>query len=446
MLFQNWFLFSSLKRNLQRTCYNLNDFLKGGDISRYLKEIGAIQEAPFNQHALDARVYRMKTMVEYACEKVPFYRELGIDQFKKLPVVNKGIINGAFDSFISCEYLNAELHEVYTSGSTGIPFKLYQDEHKRKWHTASVLYFMNRTNYQLGNLLFELEVIRGEEVRSDFENFKRSAVQFDISNLSEQSIEELIGVIKKLKGKKNILGFSSGLEAIGDYLESNGIYLNHLNFQGIIANSEKLCDQIRKTLESHFGCPVFSRYSNEELGILAQETKDSGHRFELNWSSFYYEILDLNEDKPVKEGEIGRIVVTDLHNYAMPILRYDTGDLGRFETGLAGRRYLKAVEGRRLDAVYNTQGELIASFVIITLFYPFKKAIKQYQFIQTGVRSYVIKIHPSKVFKGEEKLIALVRKEFGSDALVTIEYVDEIPTLNSGKRRKVVNVYHKECA
>ena len=206
-----------------------------------------------------------------------------------------------------------------------------------------------------------------------------------------------------------------------------------------------MCDQIRRTLESHFGCPVFSRYSNEELGIIAHETKDSGHRFELNWSSFYYEILDLNEDKPVIEGEIGRIVVTDLHNYAMPILRYDTGDLGRFETGFAGRRYLKAVEGRRLDAVYNTQGELIASFVIITLFYSFKKAIKQYQFIQAGVRSYVIKINPSEVFKDEEKLIALVRKEFGSDALVTIEYVDEIPPLNSGKRRKVVNLYHKEC-
>ncbi|MFM1878928.1 MAG: hypothetical protein RLZZ241_1794, partial [Bacteroidota bacterium] len=340
------------------------------------------------------------------------------------------------------EFLNSQLHEVYTSGSTGVPFKLLQDEHKRMWHTASLLYFMEQSNYQLGNLLFELEVIRGAEVRSEFENFKRSTIQFDISNLSDQGISEIIESIKKLKGKKNILGFSSGLEAVGEYMESHAINLNHCNLQGIIANSEKLCENTRKTLEERFGCPVFSRYSNEELGILAHETKHSGKRFELNWSSFYYEILEMHEDIPVQDGEMGRIVVTDLHNHAMPILRYDTGDVGQFEIHNGGRRYLKTVEGRKMDVVYNTKGDLIASFVVITLFYPFKKEVKQYQFIQTGAQSYLIKINPRADFQGEKELIELVKKEFGSDAEVAIEYVSDIPALSSGKRKKVVNLFH----
>ncbi len=51
--------------------------------------------------------------------------------------------------------------------------------------------------------------------------------------------------------------------------------------------------------------------------------------FTINWASFYIEIIDFNEDKPVEQGKLSRIIVTDLYNLATPIIRYDTGDLGR---------------------------------------------------------------------------------------------------------------------
>jgi len=78
------------------------------------------------------------------------------------------------------------------------------------------------------------------------------------------------------------------------------------------------------------------------------------------------EILALNRDQPAEPGEIGRIVVTDLHNRAMPIIRYDTGDVGAFATtsdGAPDPDRLAIVEGRRLDRIYAADGHPVSSFI-----------------------------------------------------------------------------------
>ena len=78
-------------------------------------------------------------------------------------------------------------------------------------------------------------------------------------------------------------------------------------------------------LEKQFGCPVRAWYSNEENGIMGlQNEKDEGYR--IDTETYYYEILKMDSDEPAEPGELGRIVITDLFNYAFPILRYDNGD------------------------------------------------------------------------------------------------------------------------
>jgi phenylacetate-CoA ligase len=97
-----------------------------------------------------------------------------------------------------------------------------------------------------------------------------------------------------------------------------------------------------------------------------------------------------------------------------------------------------------MDVIYDSDGNLISSFVVYTKFYKYYHLLKQYQFIQQSEKDYEVKLNlQGNTFAFEDDLIAIIKSDFGEDSNVTITYVDEIPPLSSGKRRKVVNNYKK---
>jgi len=184
---------------------------------------------------------------------------------------------------------------------------------------------------------------------------------------------------------------------------------------------------------------VLSRYSNNENGILAQEDRNVTSKFIINSASYYIEIFDLNKDIPISPGKSGRIVVTDLHNYAMPLIRYDTGDIGTMQLDDNNMPYLQSIAGRKLDLIYDTKGNIVPSHVSYKLCK--YGDYKQFQLVQYGEKEYLIKLNTDKKVD-ECVMIAEYKEYFGQDASITIEYVDEIPLLSSGKRKEVLNTYH----
>ena len=70
-------------------------------------------------------------------------------------------------------------------------------------------------------------------------------------------------------------------------------------------------------------------------------------------------MFDLNEDKKIGFGQRGRIVITDLYNYATPLIRYDTGDVGIMHLDENNHPYFSQVLGRKLDLIYDTKGNLV---------------------------------------------------------------------------------------
>ncbi|MEC7264998.1 MAG: CoF synthetase, partial [Bacteroidota bacterium] len=209
----------------------------------------------------------------------------------------------------------------------------------------------------------------------------------------------------------------------------------------IISFAEKLKDSEKSRMAKYFNAPVFERYSNQENGIMAQQTLNSPGHYVLNWGSYHFEFLGLDNDFPVKNGELGRVVVTDLFNHAMPMIRYDTGDLAVHGINEEGAIYLTSIEGRRIDQIFDSQGNTISShFLYMILEYG---AIKQFQFIQKGEMEYQVKLNALKAEVDETKIISYCKSRLGNDAVVTFEYVDEIPLLASGKRKKIVNEHKK---
>ena len=126
------------------------------------------------------------------------------------------------------------------------------------------------------------------------------------------------------------------------------------------------------------------------------------------------------------DGEIGRIVVADLYNLAFPMIRYDTGDTGAIIRTKRGLPILVYLSGRKeMDIIYDTNGEPVSPFLLLrTLRY--SQGVKQWQFIQNGQSSYVLRIscdqdnHP---FLYDE--IRELKKTLGENATIEIMYVEQ---------------------
>ncbi len=427
--------------NIREKAYWIFDAAKGNKISTHLEEIKKVQANPFSAAAAEIKEKNVLNLLEHSTSTVPFYKSYSTRKLKDFPVIKKTIVQENFDDFKSEAFDFQSLFKVYTSGSTGVPFQLYHDKNKRNRNTADVLYFLEKTGYSIGNKLYELEVWRDHNLKSPLKNFVQNSVQFDISKLTDIRISQFIEKLSKDSARKNILGFASALESICQYLDTHGKNQDIFNLESIIANSEYLNEYTRKSLKKYFNTAVYSRYSNEELGLLAHQTDTSKDLFELNWASYHIELLDLDEDIPVKQGMPGRLVITDLFNFSMPLIRYDTGDIASFDTGTTNNRYLNVVEGRKMDLIFDTKGNPLSSYLVYTKFYPFYELLNQYQFIQEDNKKYRVKLNVKNNFAEQEVLlIDAIKKDFGEDADVIIDYVDEIPPLSSGKRKKVINL------
>ncbi|MCB0445118.1 MAG: CoF synthetase, partial [Gelidibacter sp.] len=212
------------------------------------------------------------------------------------------------------------------------------------------------------------------------------------------------------------------------------------NLSSIVACSEYLNLETKKIIQDHFKTAVISRYSNAENGIFAQQKPYGSDDFYLNWASYYFEILKFDEDVPAATGELGRVVITDLFNYYMPIIRYDTGDVACQDFNENQIPVFKSIEGRKLDLIYNTKGELISSLTITGFMMKYIEVV-QFQFIQEHQKKYTIKLNTTKSFNDENSLILDVKNVLGADSIIKIEYVEEVPLLDSGKRKIIINNY-----
>ncbi|MFH4967646.1 CoF synthetase [Gaetbulibacter sp. M240] len=439
---------SFILNKIRKKAFNTLDFLSGNNINSHHNEIKSILD-PHSKADLNLKnEVKILQLIDHATNTTEFYKPYG--EFKTLehfPVIKKTIVQENFESFRSKSFLGKDYYKVSTSGSTGVPFFLFQDKNKRKRNTADVIYYYDKVGHQIGNRLYEFEVWRSHNKKSCFKSFLQNVFQFDVSKLTDKRISELFLLLGKDKGQKSFLGFASAYETICQYIEKHNISTPlKFNIQAIIANSEYLNDYTREHMSKFFDAPIYSRYSNEEIGLLAQQTKDSGKDFMINWASYHIELLEFDSNEPVKFGQPGRIVVTDLYNYCMPLIRFDTGDIGVFTKPKKGQLpNFKHIEGRKMDLIYDTTGNLVSSFVVYTKFYKYYKFLKQYQFIQTDEKNYVIKLNLiDDNFEYEDDLIKSVESDFGEDAQIKIEYVHEIPPLSSGKRKKVMSLYIKE--
>ncbi|MCF7568630.1 CoF synthetase [Sabulilitoribacter arenilitoris] len=426
-----------LFENLRYASYWFIDLLKGQEIKKHTKDISFILENFSSAKSIEKRKKSLVSLIEHAKQTTNFYNKY--NGFETFPVINKNLIRDQLTNFQSEIFKAKKNKAVSTSGSTSVALKLYQNQNKVNRNTADSIYFGKLAGFKIGYKLLYLRHWDDNLSRPPFVKFMQNVDELEVTKLNDAYIDSVIENITKDSSTKGWIGYPSGYELICKYLDKTQSKPFHSNVKSIIAMSENLNSYTKKTMQKYFGVPAVSRYSTMETGIVAQQQINCNH-YIVNWASYYVEIFKIDEDKPAEKHELGRIVVTDLYNYAIPVIRYDTGDLGIIDYTVTPP-VLKHVEGRKSDVIYNTKGEIISSFIITNVVE--YKGIKQGQLIQEQQKEYVLKLNSTDEFNEKAKLLKQFKGFLGNDANIKIEYVNEIPRLSSGKQKATINNFIK---
>ena len=440
-----------IKECFLRKIFWINDFLKGSPIRKPYSEIKWICEHD-EEVTRKLRLRKLNEILKYACSNTIFYAQYMGNDINHFPVMDKAsLIKNADAISVPPSKIPNQKGEVYiqkTSGSTGVPLAVPQDTQKRQRRIADLKYFGQLVGYKSHEPLIHLRIWNKWQKKTQKQINRENIFPFDCSNLSDERLHELCELINRTKAVA-IRAYASCLDLLAKFVKRNPYYV-FPNLKIAFSTSEMLHDDTRENVKKYLKCEIISQYADEECGIIAQEripTKEDGNIMYLNYADYYIEFLKLESDEPAEFGELARIVITDLHNHAFPIIRYDCGDTGVLmppDEYSRGYPVLGKLYGRKMDMVYTTSGVPFSPMLLGRTVKNFD-VIKQWQFIQKGERNYVLKtiIEEGKNKEELDALINELKHTIGIDATISIEVVNEIPLLKSGKRKVVVNEWNK---
>lgn len=422
------------------------DFFHGKKVGKHYRDIKYIlKDAAYGKKIQDRYV---NDLLNYATDHAEFYKPYRGKKINEFPVVNKNILVSNYDEIkmdasVIPEQETKEIHVQRTSGSTGMPFAVLQDSRKRYRRVAELKVFGEIAGYKTHEKLAQCRVWTKWQTKGKWQSFKENIIPINVNKMDEEIVRNLCNVVRKKKVVA-LLGYANWFDQVAEYLEKHpNIKLSSLKV--IFTGSEMLKETTKIKLKKLIGCEVVERYSNEENGILGQQRiKSDDTGYYLNHACYYFEILKFDSDEPAEYGELGRIVITDLFNYAFPMIRYDTGDTGIMERPNEysnGFPYISQLFGRRLDLIYDTQGNPVQPMALARVLKNFPGII-QWQFVQKEEKGYLVKFN----FKKESDVslcVEQLKEILGNDSEIEVEYVDEIPILDSGKRKPVINEWKK---
>ena len=392
----------------------------------------------------------LKSQLKHAWDTVPYYRdrwsaagvqpsdvrELG--DLQHFPVLTKAEIRQHANLLKSTAFLSEPQRTKTTSGSTGVPLAIQLDEAAAQYKYGGVIRADEWSGYKLGQRV--AKVWGNPEYRHFgwkgrlMNRLVDRAEYLDTIGLDEARLQEFARRLRRHRPGL-LFGHAHSLYLLACALKKGG--LGDIRPNGIVSTAMPLHDYQRETIEATFGVPVTNRYGCEEVSLIASQCELHGplHVFA---ESVFTEIRPL---PGASMGRTGPLLVTDLVNRAMPLIRYQIGDsVTLAEQPCPCGRGLPAfdrIEGREADYVVTPMGTLISGISLTENFAVLIKGAAQVQIIQDEVTSLHVRMVRGVEFdaESERQIENLVRATFGPTMRYWLDYVSDIPQEPSGKYR-----------
>lgn len=411
------------------------DFFRGSAIRRHLRDIHTLVSEPGRRG--ERLPGRLEAFLAHATATTRHYAGFqGAKRLGDFPVLQKVEIREDYDAFLSKAFVPGDLFSTSTSGSYGTPLVFPLSGEKRARQLAELLYFTGWIGWKVGMGYLQVRARNP----SRLQRFLHNEAVVDPTHMTPEWYRRGRALLRD-SGVRFIMGYPSAIHALAEFCRHQGDGPASFQILGACLGGETLTPAARKAMEETFGCPVRSRYAANELGVIAQEPLDEPGRHVLNACSQVHEVLCLDRDAPAPAGQLGRLVITDLYSHALPLIRYDTGDLAVLSDCPAvgsGLPVLDRLEGRQTDVILDAQGNRMSNLGLFDAFGGIEKLVR-FQLVQSGPAQYVVRCVVLPGFDQEGRVAERAKAVLGVGARITVERVSEIPPLASGKRPAILS-------
>lgn len=439
-----------LDRFLGKLAYVAWDTKEGGV---RLEEWANLREQQYwsRDQIRNLQTQKLNKLVHHAYATSSWYRKI-IDDIKldlskpitladlaRFPITTKTHIRENTSAFISSQYPVEGLRKAKTGGSTGVSLNLFFDVRCQQLRNAAQIYADTFSGWEPG---LRVAAVWGNPPIPNGTQQKVRAflldrmIYLDTMDLNPASMNAFVKRWNEFEPEM-IFGHSHSIYIFAKYLHEHGI--TNLRPRGIVGTSMMLLDHERSLIEDVFGCKVGNRYGCEEVGLIGVEC-EKHQGMHINSPHIILESLNAN-DQPAAPGEAGKLVITDLNNYGMPLFRYRVEDVGVISERQCncGRtsQMLERLEGRVADFLKKPDGGQVAGVSLVERTLTKIPGIEQMQFVQEDLHEIIINRVKGPEFnqQTDPALIAELREVFEPSINLIIKDVEKIPQEKSGKYR-----------
>lgn len=396
----------------------------------------------------DAQSAQVDLLLQHANLSVPFQAErlraaghvpgstAPLDVLQRLPTITRRDLQTHFDAMVSRQPIESHGagRDQYTSGSTGTPVKVRTNDLKQVyWHALTLRDHL----WQQRNLEAKFAAIRIAGDEGTHASWGSAAgmvfgtgpgVQLGVHADLDAQCRWLVA-----ERPDYLLSYPSNLAALARHSQSLGLDLSFLSC--VLTFGEPVGTDLRDELRSAWGTEIADVYSAQELGYIALQCPDSTS-YHVQSECVLVEVLD-DDGRPCATGETGRVIVTDLHNFSMPLLRYEIGDYATVGAPCRcgrGLPVLESIVGRVRNMLVLPDGRRrfprIGAKPLASI-----ACIRQYQFVQVDPTRIEARLVVDRALDASEEahLRGVVHGRLGYPYDVSLRYCDVLERSPSGK-------------
>jgi phenylacetate-CoA ligase len=403
----------------------------------------------------------LAAILAHAVANVPFYAErvsglsaanLEADPracLARFPVLTKSDLR---------ERGNALFHEMgrgtywnTSSGTTGQPVRFAQDGSYQARAMASAQLFYEWAGVRPGSRHVKLWGARRDmatgklPIRRRVGDWLANRTTLDAFAMEPETMRRHLDTIRELR-PACLEGYVNALYELADFADREGIAVAPPGC--VISSAGDLLPHMREKMESAFGTAVYNRYGTREVGAVASECAERKGLHVFGETSIV-EVVDA-EGRPIGEGEDGEFLITSLHNYTMPLIRYRIGDRGVLtdRTCSCGRPYpmIETLTGRSESRVYRRDGGAVLPEYFIFLFGVEYNdgSIEKFQVEQEDWDKLLVRIVATRGREAEARAHGVegserIRAAMGGACGVRVKLVDRIDPTPTGKHLHVIS-------
>jgi phenylacetate-CoA ligase len=409
---------------------------------------------------VDLQLGLLRRLLRHAYAHTTYYRELfdrarvhpddvtSLSVLHELPLLDRDRVRLTFEAR-TADAPPRWVIKKSTSGTTGQPVVVRYNAESRHWRDATRWRAYGWAGYRVGMRALHYwgagpapaSWIKRKKIALD--RVLKRDYYVDCTPRGPNALSAAVAQVRALRPHV-IVAYASGAAALARFIVERG--LRDWDRIPVLVGAERLWAHDRAAIERAFG-PAFETYGSREVMLMGSECEvHDGLHTSMETMITELVVRDGDRVRPARPGELGEVVVTDLHNLACPMIRYVTGDLAiaRAPGPCACGRHLDRigpVEGRVTETLRDGHGNPVGGLVFNILFGVMDHVARKFQVIQRRDGSVLMKVVPNRgdrLPEPEYQQVQAFARKYLPATPFAVEYVDDIPLTEAGKRKVVV--------